>query len=814
MKKRHRPKPKLSTPTESPARPILRWLIAIVLVLAIAGLIHFTTSGPVAPGSAATPAPASISARTATSAPIPTSTPAPIAVMRAADYVGREACSECHAQQTAAWQQSQHAHAMEHATAKSVLGNFDKAEFSHAGVTSTFFRRGDEFWVRTDGADGKLTDFKVAYTFGIHPLQQYLIAFADGRMQALSIAWDARPQEAGGQRWFHLYPGEQIDYKDELHWTRSQQNWNYMCADCHSTNLRRNYDADKDTYATTWSDIDVACESCHGPGSNHLDWAKAGKDAKRAPNKGLSIPLDQRHGVTWAANAATGTASRSVPLLDHREVQTCAVCHSRRASISTNPGPSGKLLDTHNPSLLTEGLYFADGQQEDEVYTYGSFLQSKMYAKGVTCSDCHDPHTAKLRLPGNSLCAQCHTPARYDVAQHTQHKSDSSGAQCVNCHMPTRNYMVIDPRRDHSMRVPRPDLSVTLGTPDACTSCHTDHKPEWAAAAIERWFGPERKGFQTWGPTFDAARKGEAMTIQKLDALLANHDLPGIVRATALAEMRRFPGRRLFAATNKGLKDADPLVRIAALDALTDFPPDARTEALALADDELLAVRAKAGRALAPVDLQALSAQQRAALEHGFEAFELTQSAVSERPEAHLNLGTFHAERQDAARAEADYRLAIKRDERSVAAYANLADLYRATHREADAERTLDEGLAAVPENPSLQHALGLLRIRQGRHADALALLAHAYELAPDNVRFAYVYAVALRSSGKTEQALHILDQALATSPNAPELLYARAAYALEDGDMLAAHEYASQFIGVAPEDPRAVSLLQRAQAR
>ncbi|MEZ5565009.1 MAG: multiheme c-type cytochrome [Gammaproteobacteria bacterium] len=752
-----------------------------------------------------------IAGRPAVPVPAPASAPAPVADVEPANYVGRKTCSGCHATQTTAWQESQHAQAMEHAVATTVLGNFDNARFSYAGVTSTFSRRGDEFWVRTDGPDGKLTDFKISYTFGIYPLQQYLIAFPDGRMQALSIAWDARPEKDGGQRWFHLYPGEHIDYQDELHWTRDQQNWNYMCADCHSTNLRRNYDADQNTFATTWSDLDVACESCHGPGSTHVAWAQAGKDAKPVPNMGLSIPLDARHGVTWVADTTTGNASRSTPLLDHREIQTCAVCHSRRRSISTNPGPTGQLLDTHNPALLTEGLYFADGQQEDEVYTYGSFLQSKMYAKGVSCSDCHDPHTAKLRVPGNVLCAQCHLPTKYAVVEHTRHTPDSAGAQCVNCHMPTRNYMVIDPRRDHSLRIPRPDLSVALGTPNACNSCHTDRKPEWAAAAIEGWFAPDRKGFQTWGPTFDAARKGQAMTIQKLARLFANPETPGIVQATALAEMRRFPGRLLFAAINDGLKNDDPLVRIAALDALTDFPPLVRDKALPAADDDLLAVRAAAGRTLAPVDLQSLSPGQRAMVEQGFKAYESTQSAVAERPEAHLNLGLFHTDRQDATRAEAEYLLAIKRDPQFVPAYVNLADVYRATNRSGDAERTLDEGLVAAPEDPTLLHALGLTRIRQSRHAEALVLFAHAHELAPENMRFAYVYAVALRSSGKSKQALRTLDQALVVNPNAPDLLYARASYALEDGDTAAAQEYANRFVSVAPEDPRAVPLLQQA---
>src|SRR6185436_800928 len=282
------------------------------------------------------------------------------------------------------------------------------ASFTHYGVTSKFFRKDGRFFVRTDGADGALADFEVKYTFGVHPLQQYLIGFPDGRMQALSIAWDARPREQGGGRWFHLYPDERIDHHDPLHWTRLSQNWNFACAECHSTNLRRNYDAQGDRFATTWSDLSVGCESCHGPGSDHVTWAEKGG------SKGIAIALDERRGVTWAIDASHN-ARRNRPLASHREVETCGVCHARRSPLGDDPGPTGRLTDTHAPSRLTQDIYYADGQQREEVYTYGSFLQSKMYARGVTCSDCHDPHSQRLRATGNAVCAQCHAPAAYDV---------------------------------------------------------------------------------------------------------------------------------------------------------------------------------------------------------------------------------------------------------------------------------------------------------------------------------------------------------------------------------------------------------------
>jgi len=336
----------------------------------------------------------------------------------AADYVGGKVCGQCHAKAYEAWRGSHHDLAMQEADARTVLGNFDNAKFTYAGVTSTFFKRDGRYHVRTDGPDGKLADYAIKYTFGVAPLQQYLIELPGGRLQALSIAWDSRPKAAGGQRWFHLYPRQAIKAGDPLHWTGIGQNWNFMCSECHSTNLRKGYDAQRGEFRTTWSEINVACEACHGPGSQHVAWAKAGAGGA---DKGLGIALDERWGVTWTQDAASGKPRRSAPRTSVREIETCARCHARAGRLADDYVHGKPLLDTHRPALLEGELYWIDGQMRDEVYNWGSFLQSRMHAAGVTCSDCHDPHSLKLRAPGNAVCAQCHVPAQYDVAAHTHH---------------------------------------------------------------------------------------------------------------------------------------------------------------------------------------------------------------------------------------------------------------------------------------------------------------------------------------------------------------------------------------------------------
>ena len=426
---------------------------------------------------------------------------------------------------------------MQPATAETVLGNFDNARLTQFGVTTSFYKKDGKYMVNTEGPDGKLQDYEIKYAFGVQPLQQYLIEFPGGRMQALSLAWDTRPQAQGGQRWFHLYPDEKITHDDELHWTQPSQNWNSMCAECHSTHVEKNYDPVSRTFSTSWSEIDVSCEACHGPGSEHVAWAEHAPGWEKLSGKGLVISLDERKDVHWTINPESGTAERSKVRDSDKEIEMCARCHARRSPISHDYVHGEALLDHYLPRRLDEGMYFADGQIDDEVYVYGSFIQSRMYHAGVTCSDCHEPHSVALRLPGNGVCLQCHQADRYDQSSHHFHQPGSPGASCAECHMPPRTYMVVDPRHDHSMRIPRPDLSLKLGTPNACNNCHQDKDSKWAAAQLNTWYGDTPTGFQTYAETLYGAWHEQAGSGNTLAALIRDSDTPAIARATAFEQI-------------------------------------------------------------------------------------------------------------------------------------------------------------------------------------------------------------------------------------------------------------------------------------
>jgi predicted CXXCH cytochrome family protein len=732
-----------------------------------------------------------------------------------ASFVGGQACAGCHQAETALWQGSHHDQAMQVASDQTVLGDFDDATLTHFGVTTTFSRKDGRFLVRTDGPDGSLQDYEVAYTFGTQPLQQYLIAFPGGRYQALGIAWDSRPASAGGQRWFHLYPDEAVPAGDPLHWTGLNQNWNNQCADCHSTNLRRNFDPATQSYDTTWSDVDVACEACHGPGSGHVAWAKQPGTGSDEGRKGLVTRVVDGGGGHWVRDPGSDTAARTRPLSSREEIETCGLCHARRQIIGEGFAYGQPLLDTAVPALLEAGTYHPDGQLLAEDYEYGSFLQSRMYEQGVTCSDCHEPHSLQLRAPGNAVCAQCHSPDKFDTVDHSHHPPGSAGATCTGCHMPTRTFMGIDARHDHAIRVPRPDLSTSLDTPNACTNCHGDRPASWAAEQVAQWYGPERRAEPHYGSILAAGREGEPGAGAALAGLATDHAQSGIVRASALAQLAdRWP--ESLPAHRSGLQDGDALVRLAAVGALAPYTSDQAVvdELASLLDDTMKAVRIATARTLAAVPPDDLSPDQQAAQERASDELRFALAATDDRPESLVSLGAFEAERGRHAEAESAYRQALRLDPGFVPALVNLADLFRALTRDEEAEPLLRQAIAAAPNQAAAHHALGLLLVRRHELPAALLSLQQAVNLAPENAHYSYVHALALNSAGRPQDALATLRQAHERHPADREVLMALATISRDTADLAAATSYAERLARLAPSDPQVQALLDSLTGR
>jgi tetratricopeptide (TPR) repeat protein len=672
-----------------------------------------------------------------------------------ATFVGREECIDCHTAAYESWLGSHHDDAMDFANEQTVRGDFNDAEFTHGEITSRFYKRDDKYFVHTQGADGEMAEFEVQYTFGVEPLQQYLVPFPGGRLQVLSIAWDTELE-----RWFHLYEGEEAPPGDWLHWTGNGQNWNGMCAECHSTNLRKNFDADTNTFHTEWSEIDVSCEACHGPGSTHVEWAQVDPMGRaELDNYGLTV--------------------RTSGIDNVELVELCAACHSRRREIADYDHGQLSTWESIAPMMLSQGVYHDDGQILEEDYVWGSFLQSKMYANDVRCDDCHDVHSLELLHEGNDLCLQCHLGATYDVYEHHYHQKEvegepSDGALCVKCHMPEQVYMGVDWRADHSIRVPRPDLSLEIGTPNSCSTsgCHDDQTVEWSAEAYTRWYGTSRKPH--FGTVLAAARSGDPAAEDGLHALIEDSLHPVIVRATALAELQAYPGERTIRALRQGLTDAEAMIRVAAVEGFAGYPPDVLAESLGtMLFDSVLAVRIAAASLLANVDYSLLQPHERPVLDEVVAEYIASTERNLDFAASGMNLANLYAGRGDLRQAERYYRMALDVDDLFFPAKQNLAVLLSQQGNNEEAERLLREILDAYPEQHDTAYSLALLLVGVGRVDEGLNYLGQAAAAMPERSRVQYNHGLLLAQMLRDDEAEIALKRALSLEPESFDYLYA-----------------------------------------
>ncbi len=704
-----------------------------------------------------------------------------------ATFVGRTACARCHEKATRAWTGSHHDRAMTEATEATVRGDFSGTSFEGDGMKARFFRDGPRFLIETDGPDGKKTTFEVAYTFGWDPLQQYLIRFPGGRMQAFSLAWDVP-----GKRWFFLYPGQRIPPSDWLHWTRNGQNWNGMCAECHSTNLIKGFDARTDTYRTTWSEIDVSCEACHGPGSRHVAWAEVPPMGRaRLDNAGLVMKT-------------SGITSRQL-------VEQCAPCHSRRTELGDYDHRRSELLDNHLPVLLAEGLYHPDGQILDEDFEYGSFVQSKMFRIGVRCTDCHDAHTLKLRQEGNGVCLQCHAAGAYDDARHHFHKKEwkgqpSAGALCISCHMPKSPFMVVHLRADHSIRIPRPDLTKDLGVPNACSRCHADKPLYWVGAAYDKWYGTARKPH--YGTVLAAGRREEPAAKADLLRLAGDRLSPTLVRATALSLLGRYRGADVTAAFRAALLDEEPLLRRTAVaEAPIEDEAERASRLAPLLSDPFRAVRLEAAVQLAGTPPALLRPYQQDALATALADYVKAMEYSLDFSSAGHNLGLLYERRNEPARAEEYYRRAIAVDDLFYPPKVNLALLLARQGRNVEAEKLLREVLAAHPEEAQVAYSLGLLVAETGKMEEAAGLLARAAAGMPSYARAAYNAGLALSRVGRNAEAERMLRRAVELEPSSYDLVFALGDSLLRQGRLAEVGPIADRLAAIDPSRPEAGQL-------
>lgn len=723
-------------------------------------------------------------------------------------FVGRASCVECHKIENDLWTGSHHDLAMDTATVETVLGNFNNYEFTHKGVTHRMFTREGRFYINTQGPGGEFGDFQVAYTFGYTPLQQYLVPFGGGRLQCLPIAWDSERET-----WFHLgdtiYSDADLDPGNWLYWTNQAQNWNGMCADCHSTNLQKNYDPATGTFNTTWSEIDVSCEACHGPSSQHIEWANLPEGSR---------PMDIN----------TGLVVRTGDLDNNELLNLCARCHSRRAIMSDYDNNNDDLLNYMIPQLITQPIYHADGQILEEDYVYGSFTQSKMWEKEVKCNDCHNSHSAKTILDDNSLCLQCHRPDIYDDPSHHFHKMPEeggehlinrvkpeykvgTGSQCVNCHMVGQYYMGNDYRRDHSFRIPRPDLTLSIGTPNACNDCHTDKTVRWSQDYIEKWYGERKRAH--YGETFAAAAEMNPVAVPGLVKYAGNELFPVMVRATAVSLLGNFNDSISRSAIERALSDPVSLVRHSAVTSYSPTDAGSFEKIMTpLVNDPVKGIRIEAAIRLSEMPEELLSEPVRKARKAALEEYESVNLYVADFPGGRYNLGIMHSNAGNLEKAAESYRAAIRIDPLFYMAKVNLAMVYTRQGKNSEAEKLLREVIAENPGLVEVNYSLALLLAELGKIEESRSYFLRAIELMPDRPRILYNLALFENSQGNIKLAEEYLVKALQKEPDNYDFLYAICAFLIENGQNSKAIIYAERMVEKYPGDQNGEQLLELAR--
>ncbi len=654
-------------------------------------------------------------------------------------------CQQCHPGAFAAWQNSHHALAMQTMAPSNTTADFNSQSQMRLGRTQRFFTSNASYFIETDGPDGETHPYLISAIIGVSPLQQFLTELTPGHFQVLPWAWDVQKK-----KWLHLQSNEFILPSDELHWTKQAYNWNSMCAECHTTAYQKNYVAATQKYQSTYREFRVSCESCHGPTASHVKWANT-PALLRAPNHGFSKAYLHTNQTTL--------------------LETCATCHSRRSTLKEGFAPGKAFHEFYSLEVFDSEAYYPDGQFREEDFEATSFAQSKMFHKGVTCINCHEPHAGTLRQPGNALCLQCHEP-KYEATTHHHHEVGTASSLCVSCHMPTKTYMSVHIRHDHRFYIPRPKLSESLGSPNACEKCHADRSPAWADESLLKW-GAKRQREPHFGSVISALKNNPTQLRPELLVELAQLEKP-VALASALLLLASSSDPTALSIQLSHLTNQNPMIREKSLASLLPRQDKNLLPLVApLLLDKDLAVRLQAVRYFCQV------------LGTNAFAFGKPFSKALKEYEQCLQLGqdTFLG-----TRALAELKAIMGEPDQAISLYQKalllvdepetrlrLATLLATEQHFLDAENEFKKILFSSPKFPQALFSYGLFLAEAGRYTEAESSLRSAYSLAPTQSRLAYNYALILQNNHKTLEAEQVLEAAHELEPKDDDVRYALA---------------------------------------
>jgi tetratricopeptide (TPR) repeat protein len=735
--------------------------------------------------------------------------PAPAQARTFSDYAGSASCRQCHREEYDQWAKSHHGLAEQWADSNACQAAFAAANtVGPAAQPVELALRNGNYEVTTTGAGGQRQTFMVARVIGHDPLVQFLVGAPGGRWQALSTAWDPRRKE-----WFEVFGAEERLPGEWGHWSGRGLNWNSMCAACHNTGLRKNYDPITDTYHTAWAEMSVGCEACHGPLQSHVQWQH------RSTNSGRKDPT-------------------LAPMSRRQKLDACGACHARRSELTGHFKPGDDWLD-HFELAMVDGtdLYYPDGQVREEDYEYASFLGSRMQAGGVACTDCHQPHSARPRWPGNFLCLRCHDGSYtnapvIDPVAHSHHqvrgygpggklldkdlthfKPDGfteTGGECVNCHMPQTVYMQRHARHDHGLTIPDPLLTKEYGVPNACNRCHQDQDADWALAQVDKWYGrlmdrPTRQRARRLAE----ARAGNPAAVEPLLKILAA-ETNAYWQAALINVLPPWTAQpQVEAVLRQSLSDGHALVREKAARALEGSAEHQTAPAEA-------ALRARLKDPVRSVRIAAAWAL-RAGLDRNSRAgreLDLFLDANADQPGGQLQKGEFLVARGEPQAALEHYRKAVAWDPASAPIRRDLAVLYGLLNQNHQTLEQLREAVRLEPREAEYHFSLALALNEAGDLEKAIAELQQATRLNPRHADAWRNLGLARAAQEDLAGALQALERAEGLEPGDPRIPYARATVLARLDRVAEARAAAARALQLRPDYAQAQELMQRLAAQ
>ena len=719
-------------------------------------------------------------------------------------FTGPDPCEPCHTNEYHIWTRSDHCRAMMRPGRTTVFSAFspDTVEFGYRGFSTRMVSSPDGYTMIAPGPDGVTRPYPIDLVLGIRDHQVFLTKFPDGRYQVLPSTYDMQ-----WQTWFDATDGlvvsdHTLAPDEPYYWTNRNRCWNRECFDCHLSGMRKNYDPVTNTYNTTWRDLGIDCEACHGPGRPH---------ARLRAIDGTRDTLE-----------ADTTLVKLQDLSPVQQVEVCGQCHARKVVLAQGYQPGDDFYEFYEIGLLDDNLVMPDGRYWGMMYDMMALMQSPCYEKGqITCTHCHDGHGTKRRNDlhefenDDQMCLPCHANHVQNPGLHAHHEPDGEGSRCRSCHIQLLpgSHMEL---ADHTLSIPVPENTIRYNSPNACNDCHTDQTPQWSVRWLEEWYGPDRIDRWSRAEVLFKAKNLDTAAVVPLIAMLRDTSENMIWRSNAALMLGGFGDRRAIAPLMEYMTHSNTVLRTNALQSLAKFPDERVRAALRrhILTEPNSQIRLHLAGKLDFWWRDDLTAPERRIAQQSWEQYVRQATTVlGDWAEARRELAVAYSRRGEIQNAEREYTYALNIDSTDAQSEDGLAALYTQQERYADA--LVHARRAVVLDTASAAFRVNLAAAYM--YVDSLARaeveFRRVLETAPDMSVAGLNLAMLLQQQNRFREAHEVLRGIVAQNTRNGQAQYMLGASAMQLGMRQEAAQALSNVLALSPPPQLRQEIQQRLAA-